>query len=162
MATGFQSNYNDSGYTLTVNTWYNQNNAVVTSVSSLDIYRTTQNVGVYMVNGSFGTSNATWYPLFGSYNNLNNVGIPNGVDDGWLVYPGFGFLLYNATGWSGTQSRFYVNTDNRPTFFYITGKGFSGKGTEIRDSGGGAGYSDTRSVRIYFRGSEIGINGLYQ
>jgi hypothetical protein len=155
MATGFQSNYIDSGYTLT-GTWYDQNNAVVTSVSSQDIYISTQQTGVYMINGSVGVTNK-FFPVNCSANDLSNLGMLNDIDDAWLVYPGYGFILYYDF-YGGVTSRNYINTDNNPVVFYCGSPGgWVGYGTPIYQSDGVTPYPGnlTNSVRIYFRGTEI-------
>jgi hypothetical protein len=159
--TGFVSNYSDSGYTLTVNTWYNQNNVIQSSVSSNDIYYATQQPGVYMING--GTSTAsTVYPIFGSLSSMTNMGAPNNSDDAWIVYPGFGFVLYNDNNYTNQLSRFYTNTSNVPAFFSFSNGGFANQGKSIQNTSGTTIQSNhTNSVRIYFRGQEIGIDGLF-
>lgn len=158
MSSGFTSNYVDSGYTLTTNNWYNQNNLTVNSVSNVDIYYTTQQVGVYMING--GTS-ATTYPIFGSVSNMENIGVPNNSDDAWIIYPGFGFVLYDLS-YNTQISRFYTNTSNVPVLFSFSNGGYSGRGTQIVDTNGNNTLSNrTNSIRVYFRGQEIGINGIY-
>ena len=161
MATGFQSNYNDSGYTLT-GTWYDQSGNIVSgSITSRDIYISTQQTGVYMIDGSVGVSN-TFYPVNCSAANLINLGMPNDVDDAWLVYPGYGFTLYYDGPYSTANiySRNYINTSSTPVVFYCdgsSGSGWVGYGTPIYQSNGVNlyGYNQTNSVRIYFRGTEI-------
>jgi hypothetical protein len=164
MSVGFVSNFNDSGYvgTNVVYGWRGVNNVSVTSVSSSDIYTTTQQCGVYMFDGVQGSSPIS-YSVYCSTSNLDSyLRIPNVKDDAWLVYPGFGFVLFPSANWGGNSSYYYVNNTNRPQLFYNRGGGFSSSGgTEIA----GASYSGypantTTSLRIYFRGSEITIAGL--
>lgn len=163
MATGFQSNYNDSGYTLT-GTWYDQNNNLVTSIPSRDIYTTTELTGVYMINGAYNSGTNIYYPIVCSGGWWVNLGIPNNSDDGWLVYPGYGFTLYNTAPYGGTISRNYVNTTTTPIVYYTgssPGTGWVGQGTPILTTTGSAyPQNDTGSVKIYFRGSEITVNGI--
>ena len=163
MSVGFVSNFNDSGYVGTgvANGWRGVNNVSVTSVSSSDIYTTTQQCGVYMFDGVQGTSPIS-YSVYCSTTNLDNyLRIPIDKDDAWLVYPEFGFFLCDSAGWGGNQSYYYVNNTNRPQLFYNAGGGFSSSGgTQINGPNGGYPPNSTASVRIYFRGSEITIAGL--
>jgi len=168
MATGFQSNFNDSGYTLTVG-WYNQNNSEVTGTSSSDIYTNTQRTGVFMINGinynntsTPGTN--TFYPVNFSAQNLINIGLPNDSDDAWLVYPGYGFTLYYDNYSTGVRSKNYVNTSTVPVVFYCGNTartGWVGYGTPILTTGDSAyAQNQTNAVRIYFRGTEIRVSGI--
>jgi hypothetical protein len=157
MSTGFQSNYNDSGYTLS-GTWYSQDNSIVTgSISSRDVYTTTELTGVYMINGQYDGSSNVYYPIICSSVDWVNLGIPNNQDDAWLVYPGFGFTLYNDYGYSGTTSRNYVNTSTVPVVYYTgSSGGWVGYGTPILTTSGSTyPQNSTSSVQIYFRGEEI-------
>lgn len=159
MATGFQSNYIDSGYTFTGNiwgTWYDQSGNVVSDVSARDIYYTTQQTGVYMIDGSVGASNI-FYPVNCSADNLINIGMSNDVDDAWLIYPGYGFTLYPNSSYTGTQSRSYINTSTVPQLFYCASPGgWVGYGSPILDVTGTVyAGNKTSSVRIYFRGTQI-------
>ena len=159
MSSGFQSNYNDSGYTVG-NDWYDQNNTLVTTIPSRDIYATTSQVGVYMLDGTI--SNTTlWFPIFCSLSNLRNYGIPNDSDDAWIVFPGFGFKIYDNQNYAGDESRLYTNTSNNPVLFSFASGGFSNKGTNIYNINNNLFlYGKTHSIRIYFRGTEITINNL--
>jgi hypothetical protein len=163
MATGFQSNYNDSGYTLT-GTWYDQTgNQVTTPTSSGDIYISTQQTGVFMISGTYNSANI-FYPVNSSGANVENLGMPNSQDDAWLVYPGYGFTLYTSTNYSGTTSRNYINTSNVPVVFYnggSSGQGWVGYGTPILNSSSSSYLIDTtNSVKIYFRGAEVRISAI--
>jgi hypothetical protein len=158
MSTGFQSNFNDSGYTLS-GTWYDQNGNIVSgSITSRDIYISTQQTGVYMIDGSVGVSN-TFYPVNCSAANLINLGMLNDVDDAWLVYPGYGFTLYYDGPYTGTTSRNYINTSTTPVVFYCGSPGgWVGYGTPILTTTGSSyAGNNTNGVRIYFRGTEIRV-----
>lgn len=172
MPTGFQSNYIDSGYTVPKNNiqFYNPagNLITATSISPSDIYTNSQQVGVYMLNGTntLSTGPVAMYPIFCNLSNLNNLGIPNGVDDSWLVYPGYGFTLFTETNYGGTYTNSYINTSNSPVLFSTETSGFNPAGTPIMTY---ATYSQpsvpypsnkTFSVQIFFRFQPIQINGL--
>ena len=162
MSTGFQSNYNDSGYTLT-GTWYDQSGNLVTgSISSSDIYTTTELTGVYMINGQYDGSSNVYYPIICSGFHWVNLGIPDNQDDAWLVYPGFGFTLYNDIVYLGTISRNYVNTSTVPVVYYTgSSGGWVGNGTPILTTSGSTyPQNSTSSVKIYFRGQEIRVTGI--
>ena len=170
MSTGFQSNYNDSGYSLT-GTWYDGSNNSATSVSNIsrDIYTTTQRTGVFMINGTHRSTNSitnsnTIYPVNCSAQNLINIGLPNDADDAWLVYPGYGFTLYYDNYSSGVTSRNYVNTSTRPVVFYCgnsTGSGWVGYGTPILTTTGSSyAQNQTNAIKVYFRGQQISVSGI--
>lgn len=170
---GFQSNFIDSGYTINSNfegrSWVDQSGKVIsnvlTPVPGVDIYNTTQQVGVYMINGTFNNSNV-YYPVFCSANDIRNVGIPYDNDDAYLVYPGFGFTLYTGTNNSGSYSVNCINTSNAPVIFanYVKDGGWLSVGSLILlGPNGTTGLYDvnsTKSIQIYFRGSEIKIKNI--
>lgn len=163
MSTGFTSNFNDSGY-VTPSGAYNPNNDEQSqqNIPSSDIYVTTQQVGVYMLNGTFN-GGCVVYPIFCSMDNMSNYGIGQAIDDAWLVYPGYGFRLYQGTGYSSTTSHTYINQSKIPYLFYNPGGGFNSSGSDSpikTSSGSDYGSNTTRSVIIYFRGSAISVKGL--
>jgi calcineurin-like phosphoesterase len=162
MSIGFNSNYYDSGYT--VSNGYHENNGIAGSVISKDIYRTTQQVGVYMINGGVNNwTNTKTFPIYCSLRDMILAGVPNSQDDGWIVYPGFGFQLFNQTNYVGSKSRIYINTSNDPVLFSFSDNdcGFQNRGTNILDDNGNPIISNqTRSVFIHFRGQSIQINNL--
>ena len=167
MATGFQSNFNDSGYTIS-GSWYDQNGNLITGpIASRDIYTNTQRTGVFMIDGinslNGGTIN-TFYPVNFSAQNLNNIGLPNDVDDAWLVYPGYGFTLYYDNYSTGVISRNYINTTSLPRVFSNGGAvntGWVGYGTPIRTTTGSSYLQNqTNAIKIYFRGQEIRVSGI--
>ena len=158
MSSGFQSNYNDSGYT--VSNSYDHNNNLITTIPSRDIYLNTQQVGVYMLNGSRGGS-VTIYPIYCSLGNMTWAGLPLVDDDAWLVYPGFGFQLFGDVNYVAQLSRLYINTSTVPVLFSFATGGFTGRGTMIKNNNGDDVDSNlTKSVRLYFRGEQININHL--
>jgi hypothetical protein len=174
MSNGFNSNYNDSGYRLTSLNWYDQNNQLVSNIliPSNDIYATTCQVGVYMLDGTFGEI-VEISPIFCSLRTLRNSGINTDKDDAWIVYPGFGFRLYDDVDYNeaGVKSLLYINDSDKPVIYsfvfnvYGFDGGFKGKGINVREVKV-SNQSDlftsnkTHSVRIYFRGREITISGL--
>ena len=166
MSTGFQSNYNDSGYTLT-GTWYDQSGNLVTgSISSSDIYTTTELTGVYMINGAYNSTSNIYSPFFCSVKYVINFGVNADTDDAWLVYPGFGFTIYSGDAYTGSTaiSRNYVNTSTVPVVYYCgdtAGSGWVGYGTPILTTTGSAyPQNTTNSARIYFRGTEVFVDGI--
>jgi hypothetical protein len=186
MTTGFTSKYKDAGYTLpdavTIDgiksSWYDQeqNNVNNTKWPSADIY-TAQPFGVYMFDGS--SSVGTLYPIVCSLQNMNVTGCGIDRDDGYVVYPGWGFQLYNSIGYLDKITNIYVNTGTVPIFFvcasdmYYNNLGLtkiyqSGDtidnpaktGTGNINSTTQLGANATNSIRIYFRGVEQKIPGL--
>lgn len=163
MSSGFQSNYNDSGYTLT-GSWYDASGNLITgSISSRDIYTTSELTGVYMIDGGYNGGYNYYYPFFCSVKYVVNMGVTSDTDDAWLVYPGFGFTIYSGDAYTGVTaiSRNYVNTSSVPVVYYCNSGGWSGYGTPIlKIDGTGYPANVTGSARIYFRGREIFVNGI--
>ena len=177
-ATGFTSNYNDSGYYVTpppnaysVNTsvyGVTNVNVINTTIPSADIYTTTQNIGVYMIDGTpQGTINK-FYPIMCSAINLNIIGVPNDVDDAYLVYPGYEFQLFNNLNYGGQPSNIYINNTTVPQIFYCGGNSSSWASygyTPILDIGGTSisnyyHQNITASILIWFRGNPITISSF--
>ena len=160
MASGFTSKYKDAGYTLpTGDGWTDQANQPVNSITNADIYITTQQTGVYMFNGS--NLGGSLYPIVSSIKNMNVGGGGIYSDNGWIVYPGWGFQLYNAVNYVGPISNLYINTTNLPVYFGFA-SGTSLPATYIIYLGGTyTGADQTASVKIYFRGTEIKMSPLY-
>jgi hypothetical protein len=158
MSSGFTSNYNDSGYTLSSYTWFTNDNVVVSSVSSNDIYKTTQQCGVYVIDRG---ATSPIFPIFCSLKDLRDSSVPIDLDDAWLVYPGFGFIIYDNVNYVGTTSRTYINTDTKPRLFVLNGGNYGGKSTNIfTTTGSNFPLNQAASVKIFYRGEEITINGL--
>ena len=165
MASGFTSKYNDAGYTLptdVVPTWYDASNTVVAGpLPSQDIYITTQQVGVYMFNGTIQNT-TTITPIFSSLKQVTNIGIASNSDDAWLVYPSWGFALYDKDDYTDLMTKYYTNTSTIPILFTFYNGGYAGVGTQIQNSGSqGINANSTNSVKIYFRGKEVTVWGLY-
>ncbi len=157
------SKYNDAGYTLpTTPTWYDEsNNPVVAKVPSKDIYTTTSQTGVYMFNGT--STGANIYPIICSLKNMGCAGGAGYVDDAWIVYPGWGFILYSAINYGTQRSRAYTNTSSKPVFYNFN-TGIT-TGTPINTTATTtpptlATSNGTASVEIFFRGFEQAIPGL--
>jgi len=152
----------DAGYSIT-GTFYIQTGAVGTSpIPSNDIYTYRASVGVYMLNKGFEDSALTIYPIYGSSSNLAYVGANNDVDNAYLVYPGYGFILYPDTNYtessSGTTSRCYYNTSNAPVVFYnVTGSSWTTTGSTVikNNNGNDYGTDKTSSIQVFYRGTQL-------
>jgi hypothetical protein len=153
--TGLVSNFLDSGYNVSGLSIYDSNNNLITSaINNTDIYITTQTIGVIMFNGS-GLS----YPMYCSASNLNNLCAPNDSDDYYIVYPGWGFTLYDDPDYSGSSSKQYMNNTSSPILF----SSLDTIGTvNIQSSTSTDAYGDniTASIQIYFRGVEVTVTGI--
>ena len=168
MASGFQSNYIDSGYSVPAdgNYYYNQsgNRITATNIASSDIYNNSQQVGVYMINGNSGSSGSL-YPIFCSMKYLQDLGTPNSADDAWLVYPGYGFQLFKNANYTipnydnSTYSNIYMNIGPGPAVFYTSTGNFKGTKINQMDSTNTYTGNSTISVKIFFRFQEITITG---
>jgi hypothetical protein len=164
MATGFKSNYNDSGYNVpSTGSYYGGSGQLITTgsiIASSDVYNNSQQVGVYMFDGNQGNRTAVIYPIFSSLSNMNILGIPNGADDAWLVYPGYGFQLFNGANYTGTKSNTYINNTSNPVLFTTTSGGIPGSTLIKTDSEGTYSANTTFSVKIYFRFQQINISPI--
>lgn len=162
--TGYNSHYIDSGWSNT--NFYGIGNMTDISVGGQDIYYTTQQIGIYMINGAFqGTTD--YYPIQTSTSNLEWIGVPNQVDDAYLVYPGYGFQLYSGTYYSANASKQYINNSSSPYLFYTnsptwTSASSSYNITNIQNLNDANTFSanQTQSIKIYFRGTQIVTSGF--
>jgi hypothetical protein len=160
-ATGFTSNYNDSGYIIpsTINgmTAYGINNVNIsnTNIPSSDLYTNTQTVGVYMINGSpTGTSNAI-YPVYCSTSNVLFLGVPSNADEAYIVYPGYGLQLFQSNNYGLNETNVYTNNTTSVQIFYV-GTNTDWDGTQmLQPSGSSYNNNSTNSIKIWFRCSEI-------
>jgi hypothetical protein len=165
------SNFIDSGYGVTgqnLNGTTGNGNSTFYSVSSADLYNSCVQCGVYMINGGYGNTDTTGlYHVPCSASNVVFLGIPDNVDDAYIVYPGFGIQLYYNTGYSGTSSNICYNTYNFPVIFGTSG----GSSTPwvprpnvfpIYDTGTTTTYpcNNTSSIKVFFRGTEIKLPGI--
>ncbi len=162
---GFKSQYNDSGYnTPSTGAYYGSTGTLLSAgslIASSDVYTNSQQVGVYMMNGNKGFLDAALYPAVCSSTNLNAMGIPNIVDDAWLVYPGYGIKVYTDINNGGTSSRNYTNNTSNPVVFATGATFISAGATQIlTESGTAYANNSTKSIKIYFRFQEITINGI--
>lgn len=162
------SKFNDSSWTILVDPYTYRlegDDATVVKVDgtndvvvSSDIYITTNRCGVYLLNGSSTTINEV-FPIFCSTQSLPMVGARSDSDDAYLVYPGYGFKLFNNTGYTGTMSNLYYNTLTKPVIFCTT---TTWPGCPaINNTTGEVRQNDiTSSIKIYFRGEEQIIQGM--
>lgn len=167
---GYISNYNDSGYTYNYTSYASGTSG--TNPSS-DTYTTTVQCGVYMIDLSGSTS-----PINCSIHNFSDAGIPNSVDDGWLVYPGYSIQLFNNAGYdtTNTYSQVITNITTSPVLYCCnlnqnnlstyTNPGFWTAPTSFVYYAPAASpqkfYSinQTTSVYVWFRGVQIFVEGL--
>jgi trimeric autotransporter adhesin len=120
-------------------------------------------VGVYMINGQYD-GNLTIYPILSSTFNLSTIGVANDSDDAWLVYPGYGIILYMNPNYNAPFSYVYYNTTNTPYIFYTSTWGGTTGSTVIQynDNGNIVNYppNATVSIKVYYLNTELGVNGL--
>lgn len=152
------SNYLDSGYDAS-------GNGVTVIVPSTDIYNVTNICGIYQLNGT-------------QANGLNSiVGIPTTLEyagglenicDGYLLYPGWAFQLFNTvSGFPSTdlstRTFIYYNDTQWGRVFTIgaafTSDWFTGSfrpPITIQQANGTNNFGVVSdSIRLWFRGSEI-------
>ena len=155
------SNYNDSGYTLTTgnNTYDADGNSISNqtySVSSSDIYNNSVQCGVYKIN--FGNASCA---MQCSSDNTYYLGTGSGADDAYIVYPGYGFRLYQDNDYNafGVNSNIYYNTTTSVICFSVNSS--DSHGTKVYQYGSSSRYNGgTQSIRVYFRGNEITVSGI--
>jgi len=154
----YMSNYLDSGYDAS-------GNGTTVTVPSTDIYNVTNICGVYKMNGD-QTSGLN--SLVGIPTTLEFASGLENVCDGYLLYPGWAFQIFNtSSGFPQTaaaRSLIYYNDTQWGRVFTI-GTAFSRDwftGTSrtpitIRQANDttnwAVGVSD--SIRVWFRGSEV-------
>jgi hypothetical protein len=162
VTSGQISNYNDAGYTISTS-FYNQSNTLFSSgtyVNSSDIYINNPSVGVYLLNGGHNVTSTKIYPVYCTTTSVSNgLGIPNDVDNGYLVYPGYGFILYPNGSFGGTESRLYYNISSIPYIFYNTSSSsWNGQLNtcpiyNVNNNDYGA--DKTSSIKIFYRGAQV-------
>lgn len=126
------------------------------SDTKTDIYNVLSRPGVFLINGSKGNVSSIT-PIYCSVDDLNNIG--SGLlntDDAYLVYPDYGFRLFQSTGYTGTVSNIYFNTTNNPILFLLGTASWSGSGgyrVYINGQQGTGNYpiNSTESIRIFHR-----------
>jgi hypothetical protein len=134
---------------------YNSNNTVISTINTYaDIYLTTQTFGVVMVDIT-GLS----FPILCSTTNLALIGVSPDVDDYYIVYPGWGFILYDNNSYGGISTRQYMNNTTTPILF--TNVNIGGVTVNIFNSTGGTyGVNITASIKVFFRSVEVTVTGL--
>jgi len=160
MVSGNTSNFNDSGYNVSGQNLYDvSNNLVSSAISSSDLYNTTQTFGIIMFDGSTAS-----YPIYCSVSNMTYIAAVNDSDDFYIVYPGWGFTLYNATNYNTTDfySKTYINNTTKPVIF-MTAAALYGISANIYQSVNTTDVypaNNTASIKVYFRNQEITISGI--
>jgi len=136
-----------------------------TDKSGKDIYVTTQQCGVYLLNGTRG-GNGSNYPINCSIGNINYLA-PGQIiqDDGYIVYPGYGFVLYRDYDYrtGNSYSKYYKNSSSVPMLFACSSPGgYSSKCDQLILYDNGTAYPPnyTYSIKVYFNDNEIIITGL--
>ena len=131
-----------------------------------DLYNTTLQCGIYMINGlPTLVSPGEIYPVMCSFRACSELGLPVALDDAYIVYPGFGFMLYAAEDYStsAVRSDYFFNTSNQPCIFQLSPNTWTG-GRNVTTSGssGITAYirNQTRSMKVYYRNKEITTAGI--
>ena len=143
----------------------NQNQNNFTTLNSIGMLQQCSMAGVYMINGDV-ESVTSMYPVYSSAKDLNYVGIPKYYDDAYLVYPSFGFKLYQDVNYGGSASNTYYNTSSSPVVFVLGTDSWSGAKKRVyyegKDNVSGETYPDnsTGSIKIYFRGPQLTMTGI--
>ena len=88
------------------------------------------------VSGAVPTTDGGAIPGTTGVGNYNQLGCDN-KDNYWLVYPGYGLIVYNSAGWTGSVYLNYRNKTSNPVVV---------AGTTIQGA---------TSVKIYFDGVEL-------
>jgi hypothetical protein len=131
--------------------------------ANLDLFVSMNRPGVFLINGTKGSS--SFYPVYCSAMNIKNLGIADNVDNAYLVYPGFGIQLYYNVNYdttsTSTYSNVYYNTSNAPVVMK-TAAPWTGALTQIKlyNSNNDYAAESTSSLRIFFRGAQVDIDGL--
>lgn len=157
------SGFTDMGYTNTMSNVYDSSNNLIQinqKIPGYDIFDSINRCGIFMINGEYDNSSAvsTIYPIYctAKYYNIN---IPADQDDAYLVYPGWGFQLFDGPDYSGTNiSKIYFNNTSAPIVFATNSSTWNANGnTLIQLSGSSNTYpkNTTASWKIYFRGTLI-------
>jgi hypothetical protein len=177
---GYDSKYTDAGYDCSFNeNSVNASYDVVPSgtsiaVGSSDLYTTTVQCGVYMINLSGGN-----YPINCSLSNLQVSGVPDRCDDGYIVYPGYAIQLFEGTSYSTSDSysMIYLNNTTAPLLYSCNATAGNGESpsnpgfntpnlnympfsTYTLDDPTYYSVNQTSSIYVWFRGQLISITGL--
>jgi len=151
------SNYIDSGYS------YIDQSGGTSHAPGIDIYNVVNTPGVYKLNGNATVlANLLAIPCSLSYD--------TGVDDAYIVYPGFAIQLFQGGSFfaAGTASRswIYCNYSNRPVLYSTMNNNnnpifptdwFNGSSSQTLQTQTGARYgaNTSNSIRVWFRGTEV-------
>ena len=157
------SGFTDMGYTITISNAYDSSNNLIDTtkkISGYDIFNCYNRCGVFMLNGEYNSSTnvCTIYPIYftAKYYNIN---VPNDQDDAYLVYPGWGFQLFDGADYAGVNtSKLYFNNTQSPVVFATDSPTWNINGnTLIQESTSVNTYpkNTTASWKIYFKGSLI-------
>jgi hypothetical protein len=127
------------------------------SDTTTDINNVLTRPGVFLISGTKGDV-TFMQPIYCSVDNLSNIvqGASN-MDDAYLVYPDYGFRLFQSTGYSGSSSNIYFNTSNSPRLFILGTQTWSGATKRVYllnyDNIDGYQYTQrtTQSIRIFHR-----------
>jgi hypothetical protein len=142
------------------NTWniYDSNNLPILNVPNKSGTFNGNNCGVYMYNGGGSMISVT-----ASMQDMNTGG-GSATDDLWIIYPGYNITLYNQTNYIGQQSVPLDNTNGTSVAVYSGNLGLWNNVPgviQIKQTNGSIyNVNNTRSVRVYFRGTEIIAPGL--
>jgi hypothetical protein len=140
-----------------------------TDPSGGDIYIKSIQCGVYGINLG-GGSNPGISPIPTSITNMELLGLANGGStdglDALIVYPGFGFIVYDTVGYQGVVSADNINLTTTPILYYFGGSWSETGGLPIYISGGTTpfGANSTSSIKIYFQSitptMQLTVSGL--
>ena len=178
-SSGYNSNYNDSGYDcsfsyscLVISSAVVIPSGQTIAVAASELYTTTAQCGVFMIDLSAQTT----YPIHGSLTSLAMSGMPQQKDSGYIIYPGYAIQLFSSTAYTGDYSVIVINNTTSPIL--TVNNGTSGNGESPTNPGfPSTGYytpyssyslanptyyscNQTESIYVWFRGSLISLLAL--
>uniref|UniRef100_A0A6C0AS43 Uncharacterized protein n=1 Tax=viral metagenome TaxID=1070528 RepID=A0A6C0AS43_9ZZZZ len=169
------SSYNTPSWGINSTFVFDQTSSTPFSSGTQDMFDSTNRPGVFLMNGSQGNTTA-YYPIFCSVSNTAFINVQNGTDDAYLVYPGYGFQLFNAANYStqnnANYSYTYFNSSNQPVVFSLyttaTSLAFPNAACGVSSHNVTPGFginrypvNSTSSIRIYYRNTtSITISGI--
>jgi hypothetical protein len=153
MSSGFISNFKDLGFSS--GTIGNTGATSYTNVSN-DLYIPLIQCGVYMLNT--GSILSFVNPICcSSAVSFDNTSAVTAI----LLYPGWSAQLFTLANYTGTVSNIIINNTNNPVI-YRTSTSFTTYYGVITVLGTSTTWTvnNTRSIKIWFRGTEIITSGL--
>lgn len=131
-----------------------------TTIPGTDLANVTPQCGVYLINGSSSLGGTE--PPIAIPTSMANLGMADAwkIDDGFILYPGFGIQAFQGLNYTGTESLVTYNTTNEPLFLASNNTAYPSYANMLLKSTNpvtlySTAANVTQSIKVFYKGKQL-------